>query len=566
MKTVLPPELLWSVFLMNATDDAIGMKQRLRNTLTASHVSRAWRNLLLESSYIWGRLIYVHYQQKDKQVEMMCEILRRSGTSLLAVHAVLRSRREGGKYKQFLANIFSEHWTRIERLEMKFLGIMREPRTNHFLRQLMRPSPSLRVCHIDIPVGRSIRSAPENQTELSPPLFANAAPNLRYLRSDYLPIATSAPYLSGLTTLKTTTNTRFTSSVSETLDLLSGLPQLVHLQLFHSMPKTLRSTPLMSTFPLVQLPNLNYLAVKGTATDCLALIDGIQHSTSCLVNCDAEFDAPYEPEDVTAIAEQLYSKTFSRNLKREHFGALDWLFVCLGNQEIGITLADKWCFQEIETSLDFEPRMSSPGNIFSLSLSSGFSHNQASSREAALRFMCSILNSTVLRNVTTLRLQARRDSSQNNHLGQVLKCLTENATHVRVLEADKLTLECVLEVWSKDHDVESITPHPIIFPFPRLEVVSCCFDDYTKLVTPDFRDVIPILDFCEQHRERAHGDVITLNLYTRRPHYWDRIMKQVMKGKDLDILSGVSVQFYEPHESSEPIFWDSTWSDRNGGY
>ncbi|KAF4622443.1 hypothetical protein D9613_009453 [Agrocybe pediades] len=566
MKTSLPPELLCAVFLMNATDDAVGMKQRIQNTLAASHVSQAWRKLLLGSSYIWSRLIYVHHQQRDREVEMMYEILRRSRKASLRVHAVLRIRRKGGKYKDLLANVLSEHWPRIERLEMKFLGIMREPRTNHFLRQLMRPSPFLRVCHIEIPVGWSIGFAPENQIEFSPPLFANAAPNLRYLRSDYLPIATSAPYLSGLTTLITTANTRFTSSVSEMLHLLSTLPQLVHLQLFHAMSKTLPNTDRISP-SLVQLPHLKYLAVKGVATGCLALIDGIQCPPRCLVNCNAYFDSPSgetegETEDVTAIAEQLYSKTFLRNTKRKHFGALDWLFVYLGDKGPGITLADKWCFQGTETSLDFEPRMSSAGNIFSLSLSCS-DHYRPDSREAELRFMRSILSSTFIRNVMTLRLRARGGYWHSNY-PSLLKCLTENATDVRVLEADPDTLDSILDVWPK---VELVASHPTIFPFPRLEVLSCCFDDYAELVTPDYRDLTPIINFCEQNRKRAGGDVTTLNLYTRHPRYWDRVIKQVMMANDhLNILRGVSIRFHEPHESSEPISWDSIDSDSDGEY
>ncbi|KAF9539495.1 hypothetical protein CPC08DRAFT_717434 [Agrocybe pediades] len=490
MKTILPPELLCAVFLMNATDDAVGMKQRIRNTLAASHVSRAWRNLLLGSSYIWGRLIYVHHQQKDREVEMMYEILRRSRKSSLRVHAVLRIRRKGGKYKDFLANVLSEHWPRIERLEMNAL------------------------------------------------------------------------YLSGLTTLITTANTRFTSSLSETLDLLSSLPQLVHLQLFHGMPK---STDRISP-SLVQLPHLNYLAVKGVATGCLALIDGIQCPPRCLVNCNAYFNSPSsETEDVTAIAEQLYSKTFLRNIKREHFGAFDWLFVYLGDQGPGITLADKWCFQGTETSLDFEPRMSSAGNIFSLSLSCSL-HYRPRLREAELRFMCSILSSTFIRNVMTLRLRARGGYWHSNY-PSLLKCLTENATDVRVLEADPDTLDSILDVWPNGHNVELVASHPTIFPFPRLEVLSCCFDDYTELVTPDYRDLIPIINLCEQNRKRAGGDVTTLNLYTRHPRYWDRVIKQVKIVNDhLNILRGVRVQYYEPHESSEPKFWDSTESDSDGEY
>ncbi|KAF4622510.1 hypothetical protein D9613_009433 [Agrocybe pediades] len=227
LNDVLSPELLWAIFFINATHDNATAKERVQITITSTHVCKAWRMLLLDAASIWGQLIYVEHKEQndDKEIDMMHEILRRSGESPLNVHAVLRSYRTGGGYRKLLDHVLVNYWARIKRLEIRFAGTMRRSHKNHFLSHLTRPSPLLCACHIQVDLDRTIGRARNHEIGLSPPLFGGMAPNLHYLRGDYLAISPKASWLSGLTTLVTNYHSKFTSSAFLTVRTrLSGHP------------------------------------------------------------------------------------------------------------------------------------------------------------------------------------------------------------------------------------------------------------------------------------------------------------------------------------------------------
>ncbi|KAF9552337.1 hypothetical protein CPC08DRAFT_714705, partial [Agrocybe pediades] len=253
----LSPELIWTIFYMNATHEDVTIKERLYNTISSSLVCKTWRSLLLNSASIWVHLIYVEHKrrQKDEEIEIMHEILRRSGESPLHVHAILRPYRSGGAYLDFLDHVLSNYWERIVRLDMRIFVTVREAQETAFLSMLTRPASRLRSCHIELsPSGALIDQGSDYDIGPLPPLFGNAAPNLRYLRSDHLAISPQAPWLSTLTTLITTYRTKFTSSIPETLFVLARLPKLSHLQLGHHLWEHVPDLASISTYPSAHLP------------------------------------------------------------------------------------------------------------------------------------------------------------------------------------------------------------------------------------------------------------------------------------------------------------------------
>ncbi|KAF9539497.1 hypothetical protein CPC08DRAFT_756316 [Agrocybe pediades] len=248
---------------------------------------------------------------------MMHDILRRSGQSALHVFAVLgHSPRDSG-YTDFLDHVMSKHWTSIEVLYLHLEGVHHRDK---FLPHLIRPSPSLRTCHIAIPVQDWwLRYWPKITIGLSRPLFENMAPNLRYLLCDHLAISTSAPWLSGLTTLITTKYTVFSNSlgVLETLKLLSGLSQLIYLELGHTIRNVVPEAA-VSSLSSVHLPHLKTLLLKCSTENCLALLDRIQRPVDCLVNSDTVVVADAEWPDTKVTAERLYSQTVLPDIKAKY--------------------------------------------------------------------------------------------------------------------------------------------------------------------------------------------------------------------------------------------------------
>ncbi|KAF4622183.1 hypothetical protein D9613_009429 [Agrocybe pediades] len=551
----LSPELLLTVFLMNAMHNDATTKERVQNTIASTHVCRAWRSLLIDTSSIWGQLIYVKHteRQNDKEIDMMHEILRRSRESFLTVHAELRNYRTGGGHRKLLDHILITHWPRIQTLEIHFAGIMRRSHKNHFLSHLTRPSPHLRACHIQVDSSWSVGNAENHEIGLSPPLFGDMAPNLHYLRADYLAIPSNAQWLSGLTTLITDYHSKFTTSVLQTLGVLSGLAQLSHLELLHEIPETVPDLASISKYPLVPLPNLTYLAIQGVPENCLALIDRIQRPSTCLANVYATMDEGLDDSggpdtrNLSVLAQRLFSQTFFQNLTLTD--SFDSLFIAL--TKFSLTLADRQCFR-VTSLAQIGSRMSPSVNLFAFSpLFPDYAPG------TGLQILRSIFQSTIMQNVTTLYLSAHLFSL---HPGS-LEPLLSNVCHVRTLELDSVdTLKALCE-----HGDSS--PGPL--PFLHLEIFGIRLSSwYQKESEPEDDDtaeremeyITPIATFLRPR------EVNTLRAYSAYLPYWrgvfkaDTRMTEILCNTKLELLNDPDAEGYGD------LFWDSDESDSDGEY
>ncbi|KAF9564285.1 hypothetical protein CPC08DRAFT_263893 [Agrocybe pediades] len=83
--TALNHDILWSIFMLNASDQDFDDMTTipLTTTIASSHVCRQWRQIILSSSQMWGRLFVV-----DGTYNRCCmeEVLTRSKVSPLWVY------------------------------------------------------------------------------------------------------------------------------------------------------------------------------------------------------------------------------------------------------------------------------------------------------------------------------------------------------------------------------------------------------------------------------------------------------------------------------------------------
>ncbi|CAA7261040.1 unnamed protein product [Cyclocybe aegerita] len=172
----LDEDLLLNIFMINANMDEDPPEDRksiqhwgpraLTVTLNVSHVCRFWRQAMLSSPSLWGRLIDLDYLILLKE-EWKREIIRRTGTSLLHVKGDHTSNNPA--FLPFLAYVLDVHWARIEILhvsayfENSYKGDLWSP--------IARPSKVLRTFRVAL-------GALEKPIQSSQTLFGNDAPNL----------------------------------------------------------------------------------------------------------------------------------------------------------------------------------------------------------------------------------------------------------------------------------------------------------------------------------------------------------------------------------------------------
>ncbi|KDR68974.1 hypothetical protein GALMADRAFT_256426, partial [Galerina marginata CBS 339.88] len=112
----LPDDVLWEIFTWNGN---IFVKRGcLETALRSSQVCHSWRSFSLASPSLWGRLLDFRAlnQKSDRWRE---EVLKRSGDSLLWVHATLAGLTSNAAPEQpFIYTLLESRWERIQHLRL----------------------------------------------------------------------------------------------------------------------------------------------------------------------------------------------------------------------------------------------------------------------------------------------------------------------------------------------------------------------------------------------------------------------------------------------------------------
>ncbi|KJA26697.1 hypothetical protein HYPSUDRAFT_36425 [Hypholoma sublateritium FD-334 SS-4] len=184
-------DLLLHIFEINA--NMFGDCDALRTTRRASQVCRGWRSLLLETPWIWARLLDMGWPRRRWPApEWLAELLRRTGSAPLWINARNALVAESPSHiSRFIFAILTNNWYRVERLVLRVEVPRWSVQNADLWGWVYTPAPQLKV--FDVYFGSALTPHPS-----SVPLFADNAPALRSLVSDHHPIDLHASWLPNL--------------------------------------------------------------------------------------------------------------------------------------------------------------------------------------------------------------------------------------------------------------------------------------------------------------------------------------------------------------------------------
>ena len=108
-------DTLLHIFTMNANMFLHeGGDKALPTTWAAAQVCHRWREMMLNTTSLWAKVVYIDSLCWRRGAEWWEELMRRTGTALLWI----RVNDFHGFTKSVFAGILHENWSRIEKLEM----------------------------------------------------------------------------------------------------------------------------------------------------------------------------------------------------------------------------------------------------------------------------------------------------------------------------------------------------------------------------------------------------------------------------------------------------------------
>ena len=273
-------DLLWQIFAINTTRtlDLPKIGQEFRTCspypsplTTARHTSQvcaSWRRLIIDSPSLWGNIIDLKslHQESDAWRN---EVLLRTGNSDLSIFGDI-----GGKGRQhakkFLEILLKNHWTRIQWVQVEFIGFdIEDSWSDSAWSALGRPAPNLRFFSIHSDV------VPYICLSQGFILFANHAPLLAHFQQNRLPMNLEASWTSDLISL--TLNFASNLKLNIFLETCSRMRSLQTLRLMFGRE---RRSP-EDSLNYVIMPSLSTLVIQCPFDVSLAFLDHIKPAPGC---------------------------------------------------------------------------------------------------------------------------------------------------------------------------------------------------------------------------------------------------------------------------------------------
>ncbi|KAJ3503328.1 hypothetical protein NLJ89_g8484 [Agrocybe chaxingu] len=315
----LDEDLLLNIFMINANMDEDPSEYRkffqdwgpraLTVTRNTSHVCSFWRQAMLSSPSLWGRLVDLDYLILLKK-EWREEIMRRTGTSLLHVKNTHTTNWYIPTFLPFLAYVLDVHWARIEILDVStyfegdYKGDLWYP--------IARPSKALKAFRVAL-------GALQQPIQSGETLFGNDAPRLREVQliarfqaNLYL----SSSWLSQLCHLEVSgAPPTSRPTLLAWLEKLADMPFLRILRLYSAFNSVFEDRV---SLPVIELPNLTKLQVKQDLYSAALFLNHIKIPAKCrmCITISGIFTTPKFPSRDHLIVDVLskYSKRwFSAN-------------------------------------------------------------------------------------------------------------------------------------------------------------------------------------------------------------------------------------------------------------
>ncbi|KAJ3506287.1 hypothetical protein NLJ89_g6953 [Agrocybe chaxingu] len=313
----LPTDILSHIFVLNADMDqdkaevlSESVSKWRPRALTiirdASQVCRSWRNLILSSPTLWGKLIDIDYLSRIPE-EVAQEILSRAGNALLTVKARIKNNDTAADNaaRSLLSRLLETNWDRIEKLVVHvFEAHSTEP--DHWP-QFYLPARSLKLFQFYFTPYFILKTVlPFDGRKL----FDGVALQLRSFdlgsRIEFNP---GASWLSHIRHLDIDDAPM---PLSGWLDALNATKMLESLIIRSSFMN--RWSPDLATRRLVRLPFLNRLAVSHRLFDVAALLGHLELPPRCRVGITAtDPECIYSPADIDLVKDVLstYAKAWT---------------------------------------------------------------------------------------------------------------------------------------------------------------------------------------------------------------------------------------------------------------
>ncbi|KDR74020.1 hypothetical protein GALMADRAFT_212209 [Galerina marginata CBS 339.88] len=281
----LHPDLLWLIFELNTAlvRHASERSSPTPNITTArrtSQVCRSWRNILLASPSLWGRLIDLDTLNQPTD-NWRNEIMRRAGSAYLWITGHILQLPTPSQ--TFFFSILTDRncWNRIQRIVVDVQDI--DPADSRW-DALCYPAPSLEVFRMSfalanpdiLPILHPHRTS--NSAHYGS-LFANNAPSLREFDARKIYFAPDVTWLSQLRHI-------FFPPwfpVSHVLKLLQKMPHLQSLQppeFFQPLPGISPENHKVDP-PHLHLPNITKFNIVATLDHCQAFMKHITPAPGC---------------------------------------------------------------------------------------------------------------------------------------------------------------------------------------------------------------------------------------------------------------------------------------------
>ncbi|KJA24816.1 hypothetical protein HYPSUDRAFT_200362 [Hypholoma sublateritium FD-334 SS-4] len=271
----LPDDLLWNIFSLNA--NMFTNEDALSTTRFTSQVCRIWRNNMLNTPSLWGRLIDFDSLHGLKSIKWAQELIRRSDHSLLWIKSnkrwcrPIRSSTHIPPIRSehnFFFGIVTENWDRIQRLVLS-APIVFGSTTLDDLTILRRPAPNLEVFSVEAWIVDGNQAM---KNEAFQRLFSGDAPMLRQFSDMSCRIDLNTPWFQNLDSIQL----GWVFDIYECLTIVSSIPNLQHLTVQYST-----RPPIYSPRPIVSLPQLKRLSFDLNLEEATYMLDHLRIPQGC---------------------------------------------------------------------------------------------------------------------------------------------------------------------------------------------------------------------------------------------------------------------------------------------
>ncbi|PPQ69490.1 hypothetical protein CVT26_002836 [Gymnopilus dilepis] len=313
----------------------------LITTRRSSQVCREWRQVILSSASLWGRLLDMDALQQEKP-HWREEVLHRAGsTAPLWISRAAKINPHGPPPPAVMNFLFWILYTCWERIEILVLRIEVEDFIGwtSATQMMMQSAPALRRFTFLPPLFIDV-----DHRVLVPSMFSNNAPCLQEFVAPILHFESTSKF----TSLRSLT-TSFHRKFSTLTGVISCMPLLEELAVFPSpgppsvhefdLDQLLRSTP------NITLPRLKDLLIQGTLPACLLLAKVIEPAAGCALNFEGDSGTgEVFSGTVLAALGRLFNKYFTAYFNFYHETDTDWTF------HVGVT--EFMVDVKLETGLD----------------------------------------------------------------------------------------------------------------------------------------------------------------------------------------------------------------------